>query len=94
MRNLGLGSKGPSIKPTPASLPVETAMPQAITLALPQQARGFAQELEKRLHPIAGINTGSSRPLMLDEEEEQEVATSESISIFRSGTGRNRNGSV
>jgi len=67
-------------------------MPQAITLALPQQVGSFAQELEKRLSPIAGMSAESTQPLTLDEEEEQEVATS--ISVFRSGTGRDRDGSV
>lgn len=88
LRNLGLGSKGPSVKPTPTSSPIETAIPQAVTLAPPPQAGNFAQELERRLSPIVGKSAESIRPLTLDEEEEQEVATS--ISVFRSGTGRDR----
>lgn len=87
LRSLGLGTIAPSSRPAPASSPVEIAIPMAAVLAPPQQTGNFAQELERRLSPIAKKSAESEvQHRTIDKEEEQEVATS--ISVFRYGTGR------
>ncbi|KAF8348049.1 hypothetical protein F5887DRAFT_915174 [Amanita rubescens] len=87
LKGLGLGPIPPSARPTLTSSPVETAQLQAIAMGSNPQTGGFAKELERRLSPIAGKSSAPKyQPLSIDEEEEEEVATS--ISIFRSGTGQ------
>ncbi|KAF8647964.1 hypothetical protein AX14_008833 [Amanita brunnescens Koide BX004] len=86
LKSLCLGMIAPSSRPVPASSPVKIAIPTAAVLDPPLQTGNFAQELERRLSPIAKKSTESEvQHRMMDEEEEQEVATS--ISVFRYGTG-------
>ena len=97
LKSLGLGTKPtisrPSTGPTPTSLPIEAAQPQALALAPPPPMGGFAKELERYLSPIAGKGSMSTiRPFLLDKEEEQEVATS--ISVFKYGRGQECNAST
>ena len=97
LKSLGLGTKPtisrPSTGPTPTSSPIEAAQLQALALAPPPPTGGFAKELERRLSPIAEKgSTSTIQPFSLDEEEEQEVATS--ISVFKYGTGQERNAST